>query len=41
MTFTVENIPAIEAHLANSPTLTEGGQPGVIDAQIYLALGSI
>lgn len=41
MTFTIDNIPEIEAHLNNHPTLSEGGAPGPLDATIYLALGSI
>jgi hypothetical protein len=40
MSFTVEKLPELEAHLANHPTLTEGGQPGPLDASIYFALGS-
>jgi len=41
MVFTVANLPEIEAHLATSPTLTEGGLPGPLDASIYFAIGSI
>ena len=40
MVFTVANLPEIEAHLATSPTLTEGGLPGPLDASIFFALGS-
>jgi hypothetical protein len=40
MVFTVANLPEIEAHLATSPTLTEGGLPGPLDASIFFAIGS-
>jgi hypothetical protein len=40
MSFSVEQIHEVEAHLLKHPTLTEGGQPGPLDAYIYLALGS-
>ena len=40
MSFSIENLAAIETHLATHPTLTEGGAPGAADASIYLALGS-
>ena len=40
MPFTIENLAEIEAHLATHPTLSEGGAPGAVDANIYLALGS-
>ena len=40
MTFTIEKLADIEAHLNNHPTLSEGGAPGALDATIYLALGS-
>lgn len=40
MSFSVANLPELEAHLANNPTLTEGGLVGPVDAAIYLALGS-
>jgi len=40
MTFSATNLPEIEAHLANHPTLTEGGLPGPLDASIYFAIGS-
>ena len=40
MGFSVDNLPELEAHLANNPTLTKGGLVGPVDATIYLALGS-
>lgn len=40
MSFSVEKLGDIEAHLANNPTLSEGGLPGPVDAAIYFALGS-
>ena len=40
MSFSVEKLGDIEAHLANNPSLTEGGLPGPLDASIYFALGS-
>lgn len=40
MSFSVEKLGDIEAHLGNNPSLTEGGQPGPLDASIYFALGS-
>jgi len=40
MSFSVEKLGDIEAHLANNPSLTEGGLPGPLDASIYSALGS-
>lgn len=40
MVFTVANLAEIEAHLATSPTLNEGGLPGPLDASIYFAIGS-
>lgn len=40
MSFSVEKLADIEAHLANNPSLTEGGLPGPVDASIYFALGS-
>lgn len=38
MVFTLDNVDAIEAHLAKGPYLSEGGLPGAADAEIYFAL---
>ncbi len=40
MTFSATNIDQIEKHLASHPYLSEGGLPGVEDAQMYFDLGS-
>lgn len=40
MSFSVDKLPELEAHLANNPTISEGGLPGPLDASIYFALGS-
>lgn len=40
MSFSANNLPELEAHLATHQTLTEGGVAGALDASIYLALGS-
>jgi hypothetical protein len=40
MPFSVDNLKGIEEHLNNHPTLSEGGVPGPVDANIFLALKS-
>lgn len=40
MSFSADNLPELEAHLATHQTLTEGGSPGPLDGFIYLAIGS-
>lgn len=41
MSFSANNLPELEAHLATHQTLTEGGVVGALDASVYLAIGSI